>query len=52
VGEVALSDTWHQFFPQPDQLCLNGQINFGLTEVDRKDLSETNSKDLSETLET
>jgi len=35
---------WHQFFPQPDQLWLNGQINFGVTEVDRKDLSETNSK--------
>jgi len=23
---------------------INGQINFGLTEVDRNDLSETNSK--------
>jgi len=44
VGEVVLSDTWHQLFPQPDQLWLNGQINFGLTEVDRKDLSKTNSK--------
>jgi len=31
-------------FPQLDQFWLNGQINFGLTEVDRKDLSETNSK--------
>jgi len=41
VGEVVLSDTWHQFFPQPDQL---GQINFALTDVDRKDLSKTNSK--------
>jgi len=44
MGEVALSNTWHQFFPEPDQLWLNGQINFGLTEVDRKDLSETNLK--------
>jgi len=44
VGEVALSDTWHQFFSQTDPLWLNGQINFGLTEVDRKDISETNSK--------
>jgi len=44
VDDVVLSDTWHQFPPQPDQLWLNGQINFGLTEVDRNDLSKTNSK--------
>jgi len=44
VGEVVLSDTWHQFFPQPDQLWLNGHINFDLTEVDRNDISETNLK--------
>jgi len=31
-------------FSQPDQLWFNGHINFGLAEVDRKDLSETNSK--------
>jgi len=31
-------------FFQPDQLWFNGHIDFGLTEVDRNDLSETNSK--------
>jgi len=52
-GDVVFSDTWHQFFPQLDQLWLNGHINFGLTKIDRNDLSKTNSKlKVSETLET